>query len=159
LRDELASLLRIREPGRTEYFQRSAIPSINKWLERYRFSPALAFDSQSDSFWYWPRPATKTGPTVTLNDGEYPILVDESTAAAALVRLFVARRLDMLHLCDYCKTTWHVAPRSIDRFCSAKCRDAWHAKFDNREAIQRRYRVKLKTKTAAEEAAYKKGRK
>lgn len=155
LRDDLAALLRLLEPGRALYLQRAGLPSLNARLERYLFSPALMFDPQTDQFQTSTLPRNNSGPKAMLGDIE----VCESTVAAALVRLAAQRRLEMLHLCDSCGAAWHVAARSIDRFCSTRCRDAWHARspegVQRRREIQRRYRQNVNLMHTKQDAARK----
>ncbi len=158
LRDELLALLRLREPGRAQYLQRMGLPELNRRLERYWFSPMLSLDPKTNRFQSSQSPKSVPGPTAILKDGTREILIRESTVAAALVRLAAQRRLNMLHRCDACEK-WHVAPRSIDRFCSDQCRTQWHAQspeyLDRRRQIQREYRARVTAKIAAENAALK----
>lgn len=144
LREELERLLRLREPGRAQYLQRAGLPAINARLEVYLFSPALSFNADTHQFHASPLPKSRPGPTAMLDSIE----IDEATVAAALVRLTAQRRLSLLHLCDCCGAVWHVASRAIDRFCSTRCRDAWHASTPEgrarRREIQRRYRANIK---------------
>jgi hypothetical protein len=91
---------------------------------------------------------SKSGPKVWVSDGLLTVGVGESEAATALARLFARDELHTVHLCDNCRAKWHIAPRSIDRFCSKECRESWYTKSPNyaakRREIQKRYRDNLK---------------
>jgi hypothetical protein len=135
------------------------IVELNRQLSSYTFVPMLAllnFTSCEIRYIAAPAPKNARGPIVKIGDGQITIAVNESAAATALARLAAREELHTVHACDQCGT-WHVAPRSIDRFCSKECRETWHTKSPNyaarRREIQRNYRKNFRLKIAAEDAA------
>jgi hypothetical protein len=135
------------------------IVELNRLLTPYTFIPMIALlDFRSCELRYSAAPKSARGPVVLITDGESTIKVTESAAATALTRLAARGELNTVHACDNC-STWHVAPRSIDRFCGKKCREVWHTKSpsyaNRRREIQRNYRKNLRKKIAAEDAARK----
>ncbi len=90
----------------------------------------------------------RTGFLLKIPDYRQDRHISEGDAVMALVRLASTRELGKIHLCEKCNDRWHVAKRSIDRFCSAECREAFYVKSaqykDRKAANQRRYREQLK---------------
>jgi len=125
------------------------LQEVNRRLASYTFVPMVACTSFDTYRWcYQSAPKSQRGPIVPVSDGSLTVAVGESQAATALARLFARAELRTVHLCDNCRANWHIAPRSIDRFCSKECRENWHTKSPNyaekRREIQKRYRDNLK---------------
>lgn len=133
------------------------LQAVNTRLASCTFTPMLAclsFETYERRFQMGPKKVR--GPVVSVSDGgPRPAEVDETTAIAALARLFARRELRQVHLCDNCNACWHVAERSIDRFCSDKCREVFHTKSPSyaakRREIQRTYRANVKRKILLED--------
>jgi hypothetical protein len=181
IRQELADLTALADSLRGEMLQRMGVDAwhrhlarrqgfvdrlleLNRQLAAYAFVPMLACLSFETYEWrYQATPKITRGPTKKVSDSEGLIVtVDECQAAAALARLFARGELHTVHLCDNCVAVWHVAARSIDRFCGKRCREEWHTKSpkyaEKRREIQRNYRKRINLRKAAEDAALK-GRK
>jgi hypothetical protein len=131
------------------------LPDVNRRLAAYGFVPALKPTSwQPLSCAYYALPKSTRGPFGEVSDGSRTVKVYECHAANALARLFARSELQTVHLCDGCGAIWHVAPRSIDRFCSKECREKWYTKspkfLEKRREIQQRYRENLKRRDRAQ---------
>jgi hypothetical protein len=173
IQQELANLVSMADGLRSETLQSQSIDAqhkhlahrqifvdrllkLNRRLATYSFVPMLACTSFDTYEWrYQAVPKSPRGPVVPVSDGTLTVAVNDSQAVVALARLFGRGELHTVHKCDNCGT-WHVAARSIDRFCSKECREKWHTKSPNyaakRREIQRNYRRNVNLKIAAEDA-------
>ena len=123
-------------------------------MARYSFKPELNY-SLASGFWGLDMvPKRPHGPQVEMHGQGFAYLprrisVSEPVVITALARLAVNRKLYMVRVCDYCRERWLVSIRpTMDRFCSYKCRDAFHTHSDEyrerKAANQRNYRKNLK---------------
>ena len=102
-------------------------------------------------------------PTPTLSLLGKPIGVTEADAALSLVRLSAVGDLEKVRLCEVCRERWLAATHRNYRFCSKECRERFYETqpdYHQRKAKnQRKYRVNLQLKQAAEDAVLSKRRK
>ena len=98
-------------------------------------------------------PKHPRGPEINVSDESFDVRVNESGVVSALARLAANRELYKVRLCEQCEQVWRVSLRDIDKFCSQKCREAFHAKsadFHERKAAnQRNYRENKKKAIAS----------
>jgi hypothetical protein len=122
--------------------------AFNQLIARYTYVPVLDYSGDYGIWRFNAVSKHSREPKITVNDGYSNIRVDESTVIAALCRLAANRELFKVRLCAQCEKHWRVSEREMDRFCSQKCRDSWHAKspdYHERKADnQREYRARLK---------------
>jgi hypothetical protein len=122
-------------------------------MARYSFKPELNY-SFASGFWGLDMvPKHPRGPQVEMHGQGFAyrprrILVSEPVVVTALARLAVSQELYKVRLCATCLERWRVSERKIDRFCSDKCRDAFHVSspdyHERKAANQRKYRDNLK---------------
>jgi hypothetical protein len=122
--------------------------AINRLLSRYVFEPVLSWDLDTDVWLFSTVPKDMRGRTIQVSDGGTTVQVNEAAVVAALARLAANRKLEKARLCVWCRERWHVSEREIDKFCCAKCRQAYYAhspEYRPKKAeAQRRYREQLK---------------
>jgi hypothetical protein len=122
--------------------------AINRLLSRYVFEPLLSWDLDTDVWLFSTVPKDMRGRTIQVSDGGTTVQVNEAAVVAALARLAANRKLEKARLCVWCRERWHVSEREIDKFCCAKCRQAYYAhspEYRPKKAeAQRRYREQLK---------------
>jgi hypothetical protein len=127
--------------------------SLNELLARYTHVPALAYSLDSGVWRFGMVPKHPGGPEIKLSDESFDVRVNESSVVGALARLAANRELYKVRLCEQCRHVWRVSLREIDKFCSQKCREAFHAKspdFHERKAAnQRKYREREKEAIAS----------
>jgi len=70
------------------------------------------------------------GPDLEISGESITFPITEAWVVAALGRLANQRELFRVRLCDQCGQRWRVSMREMDRFCSNKCRDAFHFTSD-----------------------------
>jgi hypothetical protein len=127
---------------------------LNVLLGRYSFKKALAYNITARRWWITEIPKNPRGPQIEIeNEVQFSkIRVTEAWVAASLASLAASHELGKVHLCTNCQERWHVALRSIDRFCSGQCRDHFHTHSDayreRKAANQRKYRENLNHKSA-----------
>lgn len=138
---------------------------LNVLLEKYTFTNRLGYNLTSHDWWLTSIPKNSRGPQITIEKelrGLPKILATEAWVALALASLAANRELSKVHLCENCKKRWHVALRSIDRFCSDECREHFHtdsdAYRDRKRKIQQEYRRNLRTRRENELKTLTKGR-
>ena len=117
--------------------------ALNQRLARYAYVPALAYGDTG--VWRFAMvPMSSRGPHVVLESDGVPVEVSEASVVAALCRLAASRELYKIKLCETCGLRWRVAERRMDRFCSQKCREAFHTNSDEyrekKAEHQRQYR-------------------
>lgn len=123
---------------------------FNVLLSRYSFKKALAYNLTARRWWLIEIPKNPRGPQIEIeNEVQFPkIRVTEAWVAAALASLAASRQLPTVHLCENCQERWHVALRSIDRFCSDECREHFHTHSDayreRKRKIQQEYRQRIR---------------
>ena len=123
---------------------------LNLLLGGYSFKTALAYNLADHRWWITVIPKNPRGPQIEIEDaiGFRKIRVGEAWVVAALARLAASRELSTVHLCEDCQERWHVALRSIDRFCSGECREHFHTHSDayreRKRKIQQEYRQRMK---------------
>src|ERR1039457_403630 len=122
--------------------------AINRLLSRYVFEPVLSWDLDTDVWLFSTVPKDMRGRPIQVSDGGTTVQVNEAAVVAALARLAANRKLEKARLCVWCRERWHVSEREIDKFCCAKCRQAYYAhspEYRPKKAeAQRRYREQLK---------------
>jgi hypothetical protein len=122
--------------------------ALNEQLVRYVYVPALAYSLDSGVWRFGMVPKHSRGPEIKVSDEAFDVLVSESIVVAALARLAANRELYKVRLCEQCKEVWRVSLRVIDKFCSPKCRETFHAKspgyHERKAASQRDYRDGLR---------------
>ena len=122
--------------------------AMNQRLAQYAHIPALACNLDSGIWRFGMVPRQSRGPEVTIEDQAGSIRVDEATAVAALCRLAANRELHKVRLCEQCGQQWRISERAMDRFCSQKCRESFHANspeyHERKAASQRGYRLRKK---------------
>jgi len=118
---------------------------LNDRLARYAFRPSVSYTVNSDD-WHFGLVPDSNRRLFQTKIGQFT--VTEADAIMSLVRLDASGELSKVRLCEECGKRWRVSERKIDRFCSDKCRDTFHAKspeYHTRKAAnQQRYREKLK---------------
>lgn len=124
--------------------------ALNQQLARYVHVPVFAYSLDSGIWRFGMVPKRPSGPEIVFED-EFErtrVHVSEASVVAALSRLAANRELYKVRLCETCRATWRVSERTIDRFCSQKCRDAFHVHApdykERKAANQRKYREGLK---------------
>jgi hypothetical protein len=122
--------------------------ALNLILSRYAFVPVLAWDLDTGIWRCSAVPRDVRGRTIQVSDGGMTVQVNEAAVVAALARLAANRKLHKVRLCEECRERWQVAERKVDRFCSAKCREAYYAHspeyLPKKAEAQRRYREQKK---------------
>jgi hypothetical protein len=126
---------------------------LDRQMARYTFKPELNY-SFASGFWALDMvPKHPRGPQVEMHGQGFAYLprrisVSEPVVITALARLTANRELHKVRLCETCQKRWRVSEREMDRFCSDKCRDAYHTHSDDyrerKAANQRKYRKSLK---------------
>jgi hypothetical protein len=120
---------------------------LNLLLGKYTFKNQMAYHLNPPRWWLTMLPKNPRGPQIEIENsiGFPKIRVTEAWVAAALARLAASRQLPTVHLCENCQERWHVALRSIDRFCSDECREHFHTHSDayreRKRNSQREYRA------------------
>ena len=124
---------------------------LNMLLGTYSFKKGLAYNLSDHRWWLTDIAKGPRGPQIEVaNQVGFPtIRVTEAWVAASLASLATIRELSKVRLCDSCRECWLVSIRpTLDRFCSAKCRDHFHTQSDayreRKAASQRKYRKNLK---------------
>lgn len=122
--------------------------AMNLTLARYSFNLFLGYGVPGNTK-YYSMPAVVNWRSKRLWSfrlGRHDFI--EADAVLALVRLDANGELGKVHLCSHCKKRWHVARRSIDRFCSAQCREAFYIESPEyrprKRENQRKYREQKK---------------
>lgn len=148
LRAETAELARVRR-----------IKEINRRLRQYVFHPCVALMAGYEG---------RFGIVALAADSFIPASADqlaitEADAALSLARLNAMGDLEKVRLCEVCRERWLAATKSNYRFCSKECREKFYESqpdYHQRKAKnQRKYRVNLQLKQAAEDAVLSKRRK
>lgn len=123
---------------------------LNLLLGKYSFKKALAYNLADHRWWLTEIPKNPRGPQIEIEDEIQfrKIRVGEAWVVTALAQLAASRELSTVHLCENCQERWHVALRSIDRFCSDKCREHFHTHSDayraRKRKIQQEYRQRIR---------------
>jgi hypothetical protein len=122
--------------------------ALNLRLARYAHVPALAYNLDSGIWRFGMVPKRPGGPEIVIEDQLLRVRINEAAVIAALCRLAANRELHKVRLCEMCGERWRISERQIDRFCSPKCRDAFHINSpdykERKAANQRKYREGLK---------------
>jgi hypothetical protein len=120
---------------------------LNATIAKYAFLPALAYDLGTGVWCQSFIPRRHVQP-INIPDQMITVRVSEAVVVAALSRLASQRELNRVRLCDQCHESWLLSERTIDRFCSSKCRDQANKespKYRARKAEQQReYRLREK---------------
>ncbi|MGH9604287.1 MAG: hypothetical protein ACRD3N_01185 [Terracidiphilus sp.] len=131
--------------------------NLDRLLSGYRFKPEMNYSFGTRIWALEMVPVHPRGPQIEvrgqgLNYMPRRIVVSEPVVIVALARLAANRELYKVRLCETCGKNWRVSERKMDRFCSQKCRETFHAKspdyHERKAANQRRYRENLKQATA-----------
>ena len=152
LRDEMQVHVAEYKKLYDEADKRTAV--LNKTMSKYAFRPGVTYFVTPD-VWHFGMVSDVSGFQLKIGGR----LIGEGDAVMALVRLASTRETQTVHLCTQCQRRWHVARRSIDKFCSDTCRVTYHT--DNNEyrakkaRAQSEYRKNKKRKEAAEDAVTK----
>ena len=125
MRDRAATWRELFEEARRRF------DALNKVLGKYVFRPGVSYFVTANA-WNFGMMSDVKGFQLKTGDR----IITEGDAVMALVRLASNRELKAVHLCTRCGQQWLVALRSIDRFCSAACRIAFHT--DNDEYRRRK---------------------
>lgn len=137
-------------PAQAEYEREyrnleSKTEKVNQTLARYVFRPAVGYTVITE---------TRSGgltPDVAewmfrSTVGEWELL--EADAAMSAVRLYLSGELARVHLCDFCRSEWHVRAKSHYRYHSEECRNSAYAQspqyLARKRANQKRYRQTVK---------------
>lgn len=122
--------------------------ALNRLLNRYTFVPVLAYDLDTGIWRCNSIPRIVRGRAIQVSDGSVTVEVNEAAVVAALARLAANRELHKARLCEQCRKRWRVSERKMDKFCTAKCREAYYADspeyLPKKAEAQRRYREQLK---------------
>lgn len=146
--EEFRNLVKgVEEFGAQQKQVHARVEALNKRIAKFVFCPVMVYYPSSDEWRYQVIPRKPRGRQILISYDGQPVQVNAATAVAALCRLAANGELHKLRLCEWCKASWRVSERAIDRFCSDECRQDWYKSQptfkQRRKKIQREYRERL----------------
>jgi hypothetical protein len=125
---------------------------LNKVLSRYRTVPQIQY-WLANAMWTVFTASCPTRGDYRLpftNDLGQKFFVQEGTVVSLLLKLAESRNLSRVRLCAWCKKGWRVSLRSIDRFCTDKCRLNWYFNTDEGKRRHKEAQKKYKKSPGAQ---------
>ncbi|MDR3752860.1 MAG: hypothetical protein P4K93_09330 [Terracidiphilus sp.] len=147
-----SGVIKVREQERDIAELTARHDKLDALMREYSFHPEMIYSFASGIWALDMVPKHPRGRQVVLHGQGFAFLprrvqVSEPVVIVALARLAANHELYKVRLCETCGERWRVSERQLDRFCSPKCREAFHSKspeyHERKAANQRRYRANL----------------